>query len=323
MLGFFIAGIFIMFSFLFAGAETGVYCINHIRLRYNVKRGLWSAKTISRLIEDTQSLLCTILVGNNIVNYLATVFFIIALEKTFAPHKAELFATIILTPFILIFGDLLPKSIFHERANSLLLRLAPILDASSYIFKPIVVMLTKVNKILRFISTESGGARNPFFSPQRLGYFLGEGAREGVVTPYQNLMAKNIMKLGQVPLKDVMIPLEDVTLIPATISGEGLTNIARSRTFSRLPVYEDHESNIIGIVNLFDFLGSDVTRPNVRDIIRGAAYFESDLPIDDALLRLQQSKQNMGIVIDKDKNAVGIVTIKDLVEEIVGELAVW
>ncbi|MBI2559517.1 MAG: CBS domain-containing protein [Planctomycetes bacterium] len=144
-----------------------------------------------------------------------------------------------------------------------------------------------------------------------------------MVTPYQNLMAKNIMNLGQVPLRNVMIPLKDVALIPSTISGQCLTNIARTRKFSRLPVYENYESNIIGILNLFDFLSTNGSKPDIRGIIRGAAYLDSNMPIDDALLKLQQSKQHMGIVIDQDKKAVGIVTIKDLVEEIVGELVVW
>jgi CBS domain containing-hemolysin-like protein len=323
MLGYFVAGVFILFSFLYAGAETGVYCINSIRLRYKASRGIWAAKTIYRLLEDSQSLVCTILVGNNIVNYMATVFFIIALENTFSPRKAELFATLILTPFILVFGELLPKTIFQERANTMLLRLAPLLNASSYTLKPIVSLLTKANRIPNFFLKDAGGTRNPFFSLQRLGYFLSEGAKEGVVTPYQNLMAKNIMKLGRVPLRNVMIPLKDVTLIPATINGAGLTDIARSRKFSRLPVYEDHENNVIGIINLFDFLSANGSRPEIKGFIRGAAYFDCNMPIDDVLLKLQQSKQNMGIVIDQHKKAVGIVTIKDLVEEIVGELAVW
>ncbi len=323
MLGYLLVGLFILFSFFYSGAETGVYCINRIRLRYKANRGLWAAKTIYRLLEDSQALVCTILVGNNIVNYIATAFFIVALENTFSPHKAELLTTLILTPFILVFGELLPKSIFQERANSLLFRLAPILDVSSYIFKPAVVLLAKVNRIPQLFFKDVGRTRNPFFSPQRLGYFLSEGTEEGVVTPYQNLMARNIMNLGQMALKSVMIPLKDVALIPVTISGPCLTNIARSRKFSRFPVYENQESNIIGIINLFDFLSTNGSRPDVRGIIRGAAYLDSNMPIDDALLKLQQSKQHMGIVIDQNKKAVGIVTIKDLVEEIVGELAVW
>lgn len=323
MLGYFVVGVFILFSFLYSGAETGVYCINSIRLRYKASRGLWAAKTIYRLLEDSQALVCTILVGNNIVNYIATVFFIIALENTFSPRKAELFATLILTPLILVFGELLPKTIFQERANSMLLRLAPLLDASSYTLKPIVSLLTKVNRIPNFFLKDAGGTRNPFFSLQRLGYFLSEGTKEGVVTPYQNLMAKNIMKLGQVPIRNVMIPLKDVTLISATISGQGLTNIARTRKFSRLPVYEDRENNIIGIIHLFDFLCANGSSPDIKDFIRGAAYFDSNMPIDDALFKLQRSELNMGVVVDKNKKAIGIVTIKDLVEEIVGELAVW
>lgn len=323
MIGYVIAGMFIMFSFLYAGAETGVYCINSVRLRYNANRGVWAAKTIYRLLEDSQALVCTILVANNIVNYAATVFFIVALENTFSPHKAELLATLILTPFILVFGELLPKIIFQERANTLLLRLAPILDVSAYIFKPVVVLLTKVNKIPQFFLRDTGMTRNPFFSPQRLGYFFSEGAEEGVVTPYQNLMAKNIMKLGRETLRNVMIPLNDVTLTSAAISSTHLANIARSKKFSRLPVYEGQKSNIIGIINIFDFLSANDSRPDIRGFIRGAAHLDSNMPIDDALLKLQQFKQNMGIVIDQHRKAVGIVTIKDLVEEIVGELAVW
>ena len=119
-----------------------------------------------------------------------------------------------------------------------------------------------------------------------------------------------------------MIPLEEVTMVPDTVGPETLKDIARAKKFSRIPVYQRERSKVVGILTLLDFLRED--KKEVKPFVKPTVYLEASLPVDDALLRLRHSKQRMGIVTDgKDGRAVGIITIKDLVEEVVGELSVW
>src|SRR3989338_6107651 len=130
------------------------------------------------------------------------------------------------------------------------------------------------------------------------------------------------MAMGQTPVGKVMIPLEEVTMVSDTVGPETLKAIARAKKFSRIPVYQRERSKVVGILTLLDFLRED--KKEVKPFVNPPVFLEASLPVDDALLRLRHSKQRMGIVTDgKDGRAVGIITIKDLVEEVVVELSLW
>lgn len=311
----------LIFSFLYSATETGFYCLNRIRLRYRQERGWWTAKTISRLLDDPQGLLCTILIGNNIANYAATAAFTYTVEKNLPHLKAELVTTLILAPFLMIFCEIIPKSIAQRQADSLLYKVVPATQVSSMLFYPLVILLKGISKLPQLFLKGVEVKESPFFHPQRLSLLLEEGTEGGAVSLYQNMMARNIMALGNIPVKKVMIPLEVVTMAPDTVGPETLKDLAREKKFSRVPIYERDRSKVVGIVTLLDFLREG--KDEVRSFVRPTTYLEADLPVDDALLRLRRAKQRMGIVTDGDGRAVGIVTIKDLVEEIVGELSVW
>lgn len=322
MLTYILLALALIFSFLYSATETGFYCLNRIRLRYRQERGWWTAKTISRLLDDPQGLLCTILIGNNIANYAATAVFTYTLGKNLPHLKGEaLVTTLVLAPFLMIFCEILPKSIAQRQADSLLYKVVPTTQVSHILFYPLVILLKWVSKLPQLFLKGVEVKESPFFHPQRLRFLLEEGTEGGAVSLYQNMMAKNIMALGHIPVKKVMIPLEVVTMAPDTVGPNTLKDLAREKAFSRIPIYERDRSKVVGIVTLLDFLreGKDEVKPFVKP----ATYLEADLPVDDALLRLRRARQRMGIVTEGNGRAVGIVTIKDLAEEIVGELSVW
>jgi CBS domain containing-hemolysin-like protein len=308
-------------AFLYAGSEIGFYCLNRIRLHYREIKGWWTARIIAKHLAEPQKLICTVLVGNNITVYVATIVFTSMLIQKVSPGEAELMATLILAPFLMIFCEILPKSLFQRHSDTLFYKVVPLLEVSLRLFQPLVLLLGLASRLPEyFIKAEA--RQSPFFSPQRLHFLLEESTEVGTLSMYQNIMARNIMDMGQTPVGKVMIPLEEVTMAPDTVGPETLKDIARAKKFSRIPIYQRDRSHVIGILTLLDFLREDTRE--VRPFVKLATYLEASLPVDDALLRLRLAKQRMGIVTDgKDGRAIGIVTIKDLVEEIVGELSVW
>jgi CBS domain containing-hemolysin-like protein len=131
------------------------------------------------------------------------------------------------------------------------------------------------------------------------------------------------MALGTTPIKKVMIPLEEVIMAPETVGPRSLRGMAGEKKFSRIPIYDRERTRVVGIVPLLEFLMDGEPQGDIHEFVRPATFIYEETPVDDALLKLRHVRHRMGIIVDADGKAVGIVTIKDLVEEIVGELSVW
>ncbi|MEK6765770.1 MAG: CNNM domain-containing protein [Planctomycetota bacterium] len=322
MTEFYLLILFILFSSYFSGIEIAIYCINRVRLQYKVDRGIRSAKIIKRLLEDPQALISTILIGNNIVNYLAAATFTNIMSKNISQANPELVATLILAPIMLIFAEVMPKNICQRRADTFLYTASPSVRFFSQLFFPLVYVLKGINKISQLFF-KNVSKRTTIFTPYRLGFFIREGVEEGIISGYQDMMARNIMKLGSIPIKKIMIPLKRTTLVSYNASADQIIGYAKNAKFSRFPVYKDSRSNIVGIINLFDFLSVGTEKSTISDFLKDTERLNSETFIDNALVRMQKTKQRMAIVTNKNNESIGIVTIKDLVEEIVGELTAW
>lgn len=322
MTEFYLIIIFILLSSYFSGIEIAVYCINRVRLQYRVDRGMRRARILKRLLDNPQALICTILIGNNIVNYLASATFTNIILKYLPQVNTELIVTLILAPTLLVFAEILPKDICQRRADTFLYTASPSVKFFSQLFYPLVYILKGVNKVPQMFF-KNLRRRVPVFNPYRLGFFIREGVEEGIISSYQDMMARNIMELGSIPIKNIMIPLKRATLVSHNVSPEQIKALAKSVRFSRIPVFKDARDNIVGVINLFEFLCISTEKPKVNDFIKDAEYLKAEIPTDDALMRMQKAKQRMALVVNKDNKVIGIVTIKDLVEEIVGELTAW
>lgn len=314
--------LFVLLSSYFSGIEIAVYCINRVRLQYRLDRGMRRAKIVKRLLDDPQALICTILIGNNVVNYLASATFTNITSSTITKIHPELIATLILAPIMLVFAEIVPKDICQRKADTFLYAASPSIKFFSYLFYPLVFALKEVSKIPQLFF-KNLRRRAMVFTPYRLGFFIREGVEEGIISGYQDTMARNIMELERIPIKNVMIPLKKATLVSYNGSSYLIKALAKRVRFSRIPVFKDTKDNIIGIINLFDFLSIGTEKSKVCDFLKDTEYLQSETPTDDALVKMQKAKQRMAIVVNKDNRAVGIVTIKDLVEEIVGELIAW
>jgi len=234
---------------------------------------------------------------------------------------AELTATIVLAPILLVFAEALPKSLFQAHANGLVYPLSWPLQLAYWALLPLSSILRAVTYAASRLAGEPS-RRSWELSEQRLHYFFSESAREGVLSAQQNVMARNIMKLPDVRVRDVLIPLDDIIMVPLDGSFDDLRRAAMQRPHTRLLVYEGQRDRIAGAVNLIDFLCAD-KEPSVAEMVRSLPRICSELPIDEALVELQKARQAMGVVVDAGDQALGIVTVKDLVEGVVGELHEW
>ena len=322
MIEYYLLILFLLSSAYFSGIEIAVYCVNRVRLQYNVDRGNRSAKIIKKLLNDPQALICTILIGNNIVNYLASAIFTNIIFEKISYANSGLTATLILAPIMLVFAEVMPKDICQRNADKFLYPASSGIRFFSQIFFPLVYILKAVNKIPQFFLRRTN-KRTTVFTPYRLGFFIREGAKEGVISGYQDLMARNIMKLGSIPIRKIMIPLNKAAVASSEVNTEQMKVLAKNVRYSRIPIFNGLRSNIIGVINLFDFLSICTEESKISDFLKETEHISADTLIDDALVRMQKTKQRMAIVIDKNSKPIGIVTIKDLVEEIVGELMEW
>jgi len=315
--------LFLVLEAFFSGSETAIISASEMRLKALADRGDSRAKLASQLLKRPERLLGTTLVGTNIAvvagTSLASVVVAFVLARSFGVERPDLETTVntlIMTPLILIFGEILPKSICRARANSIALAISPVLKWCSVAFYPVVSSITKISgSIAMVLSNRSRHKRSTVIEELRLLARLSE--KEGLLRPQQRKMIHSVFDLERQTIASVMVPLVDVISVEKDIGLEELYDKAAESGFSRFPVYEDRIDNVIGIMNVLDALYSIDKTPIIHEDV---IYLPESKHITTSLQDLQRSHHPMAVVVDEYSGMVGIVTIEDLVEEIVGEI---
>ncbi len=312
-------------SAFFSGAETGAYSVNPVRMRVEGESGSHRAARLARLMERREDIVISTLVGTNISDYCATACvtaLVLAYNST--ATQAELITTAIVTPLVLVFGGVLPKDWFRREAD----RLMPLASG------PLAVMVAIVRGIglaaalqafVRFLTRRlnpAGGDAAPLLPRAQTVALLEEGAVRGGLSAFQRETMERVMKLGAVRAQTIMTPLNRAAILPDTTTRADFLRVARMSHFSRLPIWHGAASNLIGVINVYDVLTDDSGR-DVLEFLKPAVYIPPTLSAPAALLRLQQSHEAMAIVREENGACIGLLTMKDLVEEIVGELEDW
>ncbi len=316
----FFALLFLAASFFFSGFETGMYSLNRIRMRIRAEAGDPRAIRVRAFADDMPGILATLLVGNNLVIDCLAFMAILMLTEWGVPDPQYL-STLIVTPVNFLFGEVLPKHLFSQRPNALVYPSSLFASAARILFFPLVYTLR------RFAILASGGRGRHgdelAFTRAKLGFVLDQGVREGVVSPQLQGLAGNIMRMGGIRLRQVMVPIGKAAVIAEGDGIEALAEIARKTDRSRFPVI-GADGRAKGIIHVFDLATRmQDDRRTIADLMQQPVEFHEDFPLDDALFILQKRKRQMAVVVGKDGKATGIVTIKDLVEEIVGEISAW
>lgn len=313
-----LAGLFL--SGMFSGSETGLYSVTRSRLEVEVQRGARGAQLVRRLTERQASVLITILIGNNLALELMT----LSAEHAFESHqvldwKRDAFLAFVLSPTVFLFGELLPKDLYLRRPHSLMRVSAPVLMAFRVLFLPLELLLRGLTwgleRLLGFGSAEI------VKRPGRLGllHVLAEGRAAGALEPHAEELARNALRLRTLPVTRVMIPWEEVTAIDAAEEDVAQRQRVVKTNFTRIPVRE--AQRVLGYVHQLGVLQAGRDKP-VIDHLRPMLFLDPALPVDRALTQLRVTGRRLATVGTQEQ-PLGLVTLKDLVEEISGELGGW
>lgn len=313
-------------SAFFSGTETGVYCLNHVRLNVLAGYGRAPAKRLLALMKRPQDLVITTLMGTNCADYLATVCITALLLRAAETRDlAQVYATAILTPLVLVFGGVIPKDWFQRESDTLMPHAARPLEwcLRAARWTGLVRALNAITQLLiRAIDPLHAEANQELLPRLQMHRLLREGAASGGLSAYQRETLDRVMEISRVRLADVMVPYKRAAMVPIDIPRDDLLRIARMSHFSRLPIYRGDQQNVVGVVNVYRVL-MDSEERQIAEYIQPAEFLPVSETVPAALLKLQKARQVIGIVTNRAGDCLGLVTIKDLVEEIVGDLEDW
>lgn len=303
---------------LYAGTETGIYVLNKLRLDLRAEGGSRAGRSLRGMLRKSDSLLAVLLIGTNLAAYMTT--FAVGAMFVLAGYGryTELCTLAVATPLLFIFAESVPKNIFQRSAETLVYRLAWFLRASTVAFTA-CGLLPLVRGFAGFFSRLRGGAHP--LAHEGLAAILAEGQAVGLLTHAQSVMADRVMHLRGVQVADVYHPMHAALWAPQDLTREQLFELVKDHNYSRIPILSA-ERRVVGILNIYDVLmAPEPIQP--ADSMTTPLLIPDRMTVTDALYRMQRAHAAMAIVTDADGNHVGLVTIKDLVEEIVGELEAW
>jgi len=315
----------------FASVETGVYRLSRFRLRLGVEQKRPLHRLLARLTHDNRELILTCLIGNNIVCYLmsATVTFIF-ISNSVDPHRAELYNSLVTTPLAFIMGELIPKNILFYRADILMPMASPVLWFFHRLFRylgVIPVLKTVAGALSRVTGVTTAPELAPAAQRHQLYEIIKETRDEGFLSSVQAAIMTRLANIPAIHLDSVMVPMSRTRIIDVGTSRTSLLEELRTAPFSRLPVYEKSRDNIIGYVDVYKALCSDVDFADVRQFVSPLVTFPSSMPVIKAINAMRRDNRKMILVSrsasPQPSKPLGIVTMKDLVEELTGELAEW
>jgi putative hemolysin len=316
-----LAALATFFAAIVAGFENGVYSLSQIGLRYRLSIGDRRAGVVEKLLANPQQLLTGVLILQSVLIYITTAIATSLLES-WGVAWAEIASTVALAVFFFIAVEAVPKSVFRRAADTLVYSLAGPMRIVLYALRPAEAALSAVTSLIRRIGAGRADVFDPFFTRERLAYYLREGQTEGVLSRYQIELTHNILRGEKATVGRAMVPIDKAAVIPVGATREDFVALSRQYRFSRYPVYEGSRDCIVGILNIYDCLTPALCEFSVEKLMRPAAFFAPDVHVTEALRSMRETRQPMGVVADKGR-AIGIVTMKDCMEEIVGELYAW
>ena len=301
----------------FSGSEIGVVSADQMKLRHKAAKGSKGAKLALKMLEKPEWLLSTTLVGTNIAVVTNTTMATALMLHLFGDNGSWL-AVVLVAPLIWIFGEIVPKSVFQQRADTLTPVVIFVLRFFSMLFFPILVVFSFLTNVLTKIA--GGDAKNPFTLREEIVTMLQMPASSGGdIHPVEKKMIKRMFNFNETTVNDVMLPLIEVTAVEQGITCGEARKISSSKAHVRLPVYSQRIDRIIGILHTLDLLGMEPDAP-ITDHIRPAVYVPGGKSIKELMIELRGEGTVVAIVVDEFGGAEGIVTIEDIMEEVVENL---
>lgn len=311
--------ILLFLSAFFSSAETALVGVSRIRIRTLAEQGNKRAKIVLQIFDNESKMLSAILIGNNLVNT-----FMASLASMIAYHLggyAVSIATFLITFLILVFGEITPKTLATRNQEKFALLYAPVIRFLMQILTPVIWFINLFSRmILRLLGVRSD-EKNASITESELHTILDVSHEEGVIETDERDMIRNVFDFTDAKAREIMVPRVHVTLVDVNSTPAQLAQIYRHDRFTRMPVYEGSPDNIIGILNMKDFILEDPDKPvNLRKMLRKPYFTIENKGISELLSEMQKDQYNMTIVLDEYGEVAGILTVEDIIEEIVGEV---
>ena len=312
--------ILIALSFFFSSAETAMTTVNKIRIQSLSEQGDKRAIILEKVISDAPKMLSAVLIGNNIVNMSVSSLMTTLTIKVLGNAYVGI-ATGILTLLILIFGEITPKNMATIHAEKLSLAYARIIYGLMFILTPVVFIVNKITAGVLILFHVDPNAKTNAMTEHELRTLVNVGEKDGIIENEEKQMIYNVFDFGDSTAKDVMIPRIDMTFVDINCTYDELMAIFSEDMHTRFPVYEDNTDNVIGIINMKDLLIYPKEKPfAIRNILREPYFTYEYKATADLMIEMRKASVNLAIVLDEYGATAGLVTLEDLLEEIVGEI---
>ena len=314
-----VAAFCLLMTMFFSAAEMAFIAANRLRLRHLAQEGNKSAARYLEAFSHPERILSTAMMGVTISHIVASSITTVVLMERFAGW-AWLVATAVITPIMLVFGEIIPKAVAREWATSLILKLFRALRWASAVLVPFVFTANLiVSSVLRLFGGPRADTRH-FVSREELKALLSMEPGEAEVTTQEAEMIDKIFDLGDTTVREIMVPLVEVAMLSDTATPDDAIALIQRRGFSRTPIYQQRETNIVGVVSAMDVLARGAQATALLDLMRPPVYVPETKRIDDLLREMQRSRNHMAVVVDEYGGSTGVVTLEDILEEIVGEI---
>jgi putative hemolysin len=320
---FLVLGICLLLAGFASAAETALTSLGKLRIRHLADEGNRSAQRLQHMLEHPGDFLSTILVVNNVAVIVASTLTALLTERLWHINSAEAITTVLLSVIILVFCEVTPKTLAIRHSETWALRLAAPVRATSWLLGWIVRFLSAIPPMLVRLFGGEPGPKSPFATEEEIRFLVATAEEEGVIEESEEQMIHSIFEFGDTTAREIMVPRVDMKAVEAQMPLTEVIDLMLQVGHSRIPVFEENVDNIVGTVfdrDLFKYLRERETDVPLKDALRPAYFIPESKKVDELLRELQKSRVQMAIVVDEYGGTAGLVTIEDILEEIVGEI---
>ena len=312
-------------SAFFSSAETALVTVNKIRIRNLIDEGDRRALILSKLVEDQGKMLSAILIGNNIVNISASSLSTILVTRWLAGTGLAAFAagisTGVLTLTVLVFGEITPKTCATIHSEKIALSYARIVYTWMIVATPLIYVMNNLSMGILFLMRVDPNDKSETYTEEEIRTIVEVSHEDGIIEPEERKMINNVFDFGDATARDVMVPKVDMSFLNVTATYNDMLDLYKENKYTRYPVYDETTDNVIGMINVKDLLiYEDKEHFEARNIMREVLYTHEHKKTSDIMLEMKQSSTNLAIVLDEYGVTSGMVTMEDLLEEIIGDI---
>ena len=313
--------ILLVLSGFFSMSETALMALSKIRIRHMVEEGVKGAKLVEKLTEDPNKLLGAILIGNNIVNILASSLATTLFVDMVGASGVGI-ATAVMTVLVLIFGEITPKSIAKQKSEEVSLKVSKPINIIVKILKPFIGIFSFISSLFIRLLGGDPKATEPFITEEELRTMVGVSEEEGVLEDVEKEMIFNVFDFADSQAKDVMVQRVDIVAVDTEATYEEVLEVIKTEQFSRIPVYNQTIDDIVGVLYVKDLIiaGQNKEGFKVSDYMREPYYTFEFKKIKELFNEMKKTRNHLSVVLDEYGGTVGIVTIEDLIEEVFGDI---